>query len=169
MRSRRRTIIITGLLALLVCYIAMNPREEKQPYFTVQMGDVASKIVLTDDWAATKDQIFAKIKPMWDDLESGNSEPFYLEVTRNSQPGWVDKDDFADEGEVSFTTMTSSPKYRFYKARKASVNSKPMSGYETVNEKGQALRMSNNHVKNWEDVRVKLGAQFDKLQDEFTQ
>ncbi len=170
MRSRRRTIIITGLLAVLISYIVMNPVEEEKPGFSLYIGDEAEKIELTNDWESTKKTILDKLQPLWDNLDTGDSKTFYIELVEDTAPGWLDKNDYRDKGKVSYTSTTTYSKYRFFVDRRSSVGGKPQNGCERVFEDDETAPFieGKGQKMEWSSIERSLRDQLDLVGEDLT-
>ncbi len=168
MRSRRRTIIITGLLAILISYIVMNPKKSDKPYFTLYIGDKAEQIEMTDDWDGTLEAIMTRLQPLWENLEKGESEFFYIERVDNTQPDWYDASEHDVEGKTAtYASTTSSMKYRFFKERKSTTGSIYLYGYERMLDK-----VNTEHVipgvgeLDWASMRKNLSERLEIMKED---
>ena len=157
MRSRRRTIIITGLLAILISYIVMNPKKSDKPYFTLYIGDKAEQIEMTDDWDGTKQIILDRVQPLWDELESGESVVFYFQRVESTEPSssmkTVAEEKFGENVEVSSSKTLTSSKWRFFCGRKTRSHEDGKNGLEYLTEyKGGTQVLMAGNFKDWESI-----------------
>ena len=167
MRSRRRTIIITGLLAILISYIVMNPKKSDKLYFTLYIGDKAEQIEMTDDWDGTLETIMTRLQPLWNNLEKGESEIFYIEREDNAQPDWYDASEYNTEGKkLTFTSSTSSSKYRFFKNRKSTPIALPIFGYERVGDDGEVSRLAKSNSSKWGSMQMILSTRLEYMKED---
>ena len=112
-------VIPPVLLALAFLAGGCEKSESKATYELI-IGDKAVMLTVHDDPLLIQDEMVAKLKPLWDNLDSGESPSFSHRRVISSGGGDIEKKARQKHGEgvsVKTTWTTSSASYRFFKNR----------------------------------------------------
>ena len=163
--KRILTIGILLMSVVLSAFFLYNKTQERGDYFELVIGNERIPILINDNWENCEKMIFERVQPLWDNLESGESEVFYIthKTIDETSPELVKAftDRHGDDVRVESSTTITSPHWRFYRDRGG------VSGLEQAPSESPALEMISGTGVDWPLLKSYLHDEIQQLHENF--
>ena len=144
---------------VLLIPLLLSACSEAPPTYELVIGEEVTLLPVHDDANLIRDDIMAHIKPLWNDLETGDSITFHT-VRTTTDPLDDDiksafKEKFGEGAAITMSTATSSPPMRFFKNREG------RQGVEQVDSQLGNLALFSGAEVTWSDIERYLRHRLD--------
>jgi hypothetical protein len=153
---RRLAIVVFVGLLLSGC-------GKSRPTYELTVGGETFTLAVYEDPKQIQDELIAHVKPLWDALESGTSEPFRFtrvaawDAGADVQERWKSK--YGENVKMSSTVTVKSPSFRFFRNRDGK------SGLEQLREGGDPFDRISGIDLRWDIIESHLREQVFSLED----
>jgi hypothetical protein len=109
------------VLAAVTCLVAGYGTSKPKPTYDMVMGNKSVTLPVHEDAILIQNDIVSNVKPLWDNLQSGNSVAFHCIRTTPFHLGEdvekKAKDKFGENATLTSSSTVTTPSLRFFKNR----------------------------------------------------
>jgi hypothetical protein len=146
------------LILILLASTLLVGCGKSRPTYQLTVGTRTITLVVHDDPKRIQDDLISNIKPLWDEVKTGNSAEFYYTRTGPFSFGkGLDEEleqdarkKYGDRVKFTSTQTTKSPVWRFFKDRNG------LSGFEQLDEGKPPLALCSEKEMDWGFVEMYL-------------